>query len=95
MIINVNDLTIEQLNDLIVTAASVRADKVEAKRQERESILNNHWDGIRTLIHQYENNYTVMMRVRDNAGHIRHFVMNGDTDVQFELCRLRGQREEG
>lgn len=88
-IINVNDLTIEQLNDLITLAASVRADKVETKRQERENILNNHWDAIRTLIHQYEDNYTIMMRVRDNTGHVKHFAMNGDADVKFELCRLR------
>lgn len=88
-IINVNDLTIEQLNDLIALAASVRADKVESKRLERQNILNNHWDGIRTLIHQYEDNYTIMMRVRDNAGRVKHFAMNGDTDVTFELCKLR------
>jgi len=85
-IINVNDLTIEQLNDLITLAASVRADKVEAKRHERENILNNHWDSIRTLIHQYEDNYTIMMRVKDNTGRIKHFKMNGNTDVTFELC---------
>ena len=94
MIINVHDLTIEQLNDLIITATSVRADKVEAKRQERENILNNHWDGIRTLIHQYQNNYVIMMRVKDNAGRVKHFTMNGDTDVQFELCRQRGEEED-
>ena len=88
-IINVNGLTIEQLNDLITLAASVRADKVEAKRQERENILNNHWDAIRTLIHQYEDNYTIMMRVKDNTGRVNHFAMNGDADVKFELCRLR------
>ena len=88
-IINVNDLTIEQLNDLITLAASVRADRVESKRLERQNILNNHWDGIRTLIHQYEDNYTIMMRVRDNAGRIRHFTMNGDSNVTFELCKLR------
>ena len=87
IITNVNDMTIEQLNDLITLAASVRADKVEAKRQERENILNNHWDGIRTLIHQYKDNYTIMMKVKDNAGRIKYFRMNGDADVKFELCR--------
>lgn len=91
-LINVNDLTIEQLNDLIMLATSVREDKVAAKRQEREKILNNHWDGIRTLIHQYEDNYTIMMRVRDSAGRVKNFVMNGDTDVKFTLgCLHQGE----
>lgn len=91
-LINVNDLTIEQLNDLIMLATSVREDKVAVKRQERENILNNHWDGIRTLIHQYEDNYTIMMRVRDSAGRVKHFVMNGDTDVKFKLdCLHQGE----
>lgn len=91
-IINVNDLTIEQLNDLITSAASVRANKIESKRQERENILNNHWDSIRTLIHQYENNYTIIMRVRDNAGRVRRFAMNGDTNIEFELrCSHQGE----
>ena len=88
---NVNDMTIEQLNDLITLATSVRANKVEAKRQERENILNNHWDGIRTLIHRYEDNYTIIMRVKDNAGCVKRFAMNGDADVKFELSVCQGE----
>lgn len=88
-IINVEDFTIEQLNNLIVRAANVLSEKVESKRQERECILNNNWDALKTLIKEYENNYTILMRVRDNAGRVKHFTMNGDTDVTFELCKLR------
>ena len=91
-IINVNDLTIEQLNDLITLAASVRADKVETKRQERENILNNHWDGIRTLIHQYEDNYTIMMRVRDNAGRVKHFAACAKGRINLPLTFRPGGR---
>lgn len=85
MLLNMDDLTITQLNALIFNAHAILERKVETKRLEHESGLNQRWTELNTLITSLTPNYAVMMRVKDKSGRVRHFNLADGADVQFEL----------